>query len=231
MKKETINLYGDLRITTVSGNGVDVSAQRADKLDLMAVDYIRVIAKKRAVFALDVGCGHGGQAARMAKAGARVTAMDIHDYRVEIARTLANEGVHSGQCFFIRADVESEQDVGPVEVVVCQRTIHYLDHQAAEKALAWLHHISVSGGRMFLSASGLDSELGNGYPAQDLPVERRFAHLSPEMAEKHAIFLPVCLYRPDELADLATQAGWGVEEVFTSPFGNIKLVALKTCSS
>lgn len=227
MKQEPINLYGDRRVATISGNGVDVASQRADDLDLMAVEYIQSVAGQKAVFALDVGCGHGGQTARMAKAGASVIAMDSQDYRVEIAKSLAREGIKSGQCFFFRAGVEAQPVIGPVDVVMCQRMIHYLDHQAAGIALAWLHSLSVSGGRMFLSASGLGSELGDGYPAKDLPVDRRFAQLSPEMADKHAILPPVCLYRPEELAELATKAGWVVEKVFTSPFGNVKLVATK----
>lgn len=227
MKQETINLYGDQRVATVAGKGVDVASQRADDLDLMAVEHIRSIASSKAIFAIDVGCGHGGQVARMANAGACVIAMDAQDYRVELAKTLAREGVRSGQCFFFRAGVEAEPVIGPVDVVMCQRMIHYLEHPAAAKALSWFHRISVSGARMFLSASGLDSELGNGYAARDIPVERRYAHLSPEMAGKHAILPPVCLYRPDELEDLARKAGWEVEKVFVSPFGNVKLVAVK----
>lgn len=227
MKKEAINLYGDQRVATVSGKGVDVASQRADDLDLMAVEHLRAITGKKATFAIDVGCGHGGQVARMANAGAYVIAMDSQDYRVELAKTLAREGVRSSQCFFFRASVEAEPVIGPVDVVMCQRMIHYLQNRDALRALEWFHRISVSGGRMFLSASGLDSELGDGYIAGEVSVERRFAHLSPEMSEKHAILPPVCLYRPEELSALATEAGWEVERVFVSPFGNVKLVAVK----
>lgn len=228
MKQKTINLYGDQRVDTIGGTGVDVASQRADDLDLMAVEHILALSgATRAAFALDVGCGHGGQVARMVKAGASVIAMDAQDYRLELAKSLARENMPSFRCFFVRSGVESEPVIGPVDVVMCQRMIHYLDHAAALKALSWLHRISVSGGRMFLSASGLDSELGDSYSARDIPVDRRFAHLSPEMAEKHSILQPVCLYRPEELVDLATKAGWVAEEVFTSPFGNVKLMAKK----
>ena len=227
MKKETINLYGDQRIATHAGKGIDVASQRADDLDLMAVEYICSIASLRPVLAVDVGCGHGGQVVRMAKAGAHVIAMDAHDYRAEIADAFARESLHLGRQFFLHASVESEPAIGPVDVVMCQRMIHYLEPHAAAKAISWFWRITVSGGRMFLSASGLDSELGDGYPAKDARVESRFAHLSPEIAEKHAIFSPVCLYRPDELAEMVMKAGWKVEKVFVSPFGNVKLVAVK----
>jgi 2-polyprenyl-3-methyl-5-hydroxy-6-metoxy-1,4-benzoquinol methylase len=227
MKQETINIYGDKRITTHAGKGIDVASQRADDLDMMAVEYIRSIASSRSVLAVDVGCGHGGQTVRMAKAGAHVIAMDANDYSTEIAEMVGSEGLPDGCVAFLQSGVESEPNVGQVDVVMCQRMIHYLEQHAAAKALSWFWRISVSGGRMFLSASGLDSELGNGYPAKDVLVESRFAHLSPEMSEKHAIRSPVCLYRPDELAEMAKKAGWEVEKVFVSPFGNVKLVAVK----
>ena len=227
MTQKIINLYGDQRIATRTGNGVDVASQRMDDLDAMALGYIRAFGGKKAVMALDVGCGHGGQTARMAKAGACVVAMDSHNSREEVADLLSREGIPRGRCFFFRAGVERQPDIGPFDIVMCQRMIHYLPHQAAGEALAWFHRVSVPEGRLFLSASGLDSELGKGYSAKDTPVEHRFTYLSSEMSLKHSILLPVCLYRPEELVDLATQAGWIVEKVFTSPFGNVKLVARK----
>lgn len=225
MKQEPINLYGDQRVATISGNGVDVASQRADDLDLMALAHIQSIAGQHPIFAIDVGCGHGGQAARMVNAGAYVIAMDSQDYRAELARTLAREGGQSNRCFFYRADVGSEPQIGNIHVVMCQRMIHYLPCHAALQALNWFHRITLPGGRMFLSASGMDSELADSYHARDVPVESRFAHLSREMAEKHSILHPVCLYRPNELKGLASEAGWEVEKVFVSPFGNVKLVA------
>lgn len=227
MKPEIVNLYGDQRVATVAGKGIDVASQRADDLDLMAVEHIKAIAEEKQVIALDAGCGRGGQTVRMAKAGASVIAMDSHDYHDEIVDLMRREGVNPGRIFFYRASVESQPEIGAVDVIMCQRMIHYLKPQNALMALSWFHRISVPGGRMFLSASGLDSELGNGYAARDIPADRRFAHLSAEMSEKHAILSPVCLYRPEELAGLASEAGWKVENVFVSPFGNVKMVASK----
>lgn len=227
MPEPTLNLYGDQRVATLAGNGIDVASQRMDGLDALAIARISEMLPVKDVLALDVGCGHGGQTARMAKAGAYVVAMDSFDYRNELAETLAREGVRSGVCIFQRAAVESRPRLGEFDIIVCQRMIHYLENQAALDALDWFRGTSVQGGRLFLSASGLDSELGNNYPARELPVERRFAHLSPEMAEKHSILKPVCLYGLDELSALVIKAGWMVEKAFLSPFGNVKLVARK----
>jgi SAM-dependent methyltransferase len=224
-KMKAVNVYGDQMVATIDGKGIDVASQRADDLDMMAVDHAKS-GQNGHVFAIDIGCGHGGQAARLANAGASVVAMDLHDYRAEIAATLAREGIPSGRCFFLRADVGSEPDIGPFDIVMCQRMIHYLEYDKALKALVWFNRISAPGGKLFLSASGLDSELGNGYSDREVAVEQRFSRLSDDMAQKHSILSPVCLYRPDELSDLVTKAGWTVQKVFVSQFGNVKLFAV-----
>lgn len=222
-----INLYGDQLVSTTTGHGADISTQRADDLDMMAVELIRS-APGAPVVALDVGCGHGGQAARMAKAGAYVVAVDAVDYSAEVADSMVREGVRPGRFSFFRVPVESGTSFGSLfDVVVCQRMIHYLNHDAAQAFLHWLFRTTSSGGHLFLSASGIDSELGEGYAGKNLPLPERFAPLAQVMAEKHAIRPPVCLYRMDELADAVSAAGWFVENTFLSPFGNVKLVARK----
>lgn len=223
----SINVYGDQLVSTATGHGADISTQRADDLDVMAIELIRSTVPSAPVVALDVGCGHGGQAARMAKAGARVVAMDAMDYRAQMSESMARDGVPADRWGFYHAPVEDRPHIGTFDIVVCQRMIHYLTHSAARSVLDWFYEITNSGGRLFLSASGLHSELGEGYAAGGLSVQERFALLSPAMAEKHAIRQPVCLYRMSELADLVNAAGWVVETAFISPFGNVKLVGSK----
>ena len=82
-----------------------------------------------------------------------------------------------------------------------------------------------AGGRIYLSASGLDSELGQEYSGAGMAVERRYTPLSEVMRAKHAIHGAVCLYRQHELGEMIRSAGLVVEKLFASPFGNIKAVA------
>lgn len=228
-----INLYGDRSIATPTGHGIDVSSQRADDLDLMAVAHVKALLLERAsASAMDVGCGHGGQAARLAKAGAQVVAVDAVDYRLEVAESMAREGIRPGHFSFYRFPVESGPDLigvdrGVFDVIMCQRMIHYLKHNEAQAALGWFYRSVNNGGHLFLSASGIASELSEGYAGKELPLEKRFSPLAPAMAEKHSIRPPVCLYSVDELSDAVSAAGWLVEKAFLSPFGNVKLVARK----
>lgn len=222
-----VNRYGDKRIATKDGHGIDVASQRADDLDKLAISHIqKELKKSRPLFALDVGCGHGGQSARMCKAGAFVVALGANDYRSAIQDSMRRERLTGGivvQC----ASVEDEPDLGSFDVILCQRMLHYLPHDPARKALEWLYRSANPSAHLYISASGLDSELGEQYPAKHEQVASRFAPLAPNMADKHAIFLPVCLYRPDELTELVAASGWTPLQTFTSPFGNVKLVARK----
>lgn len=223
-----VNGYGDRRIVTRDGHGIDIASQRADDLDQLSLAYIKAeVAKGRPVFALDVGCGHGGQSVRMSKAGACVVALDANDYRASIQDVMRPE---KDFVAFHCAAVEDEPEVGTFDVILAQRMIHYLPYAAASKALSWFFRIANPSAHLFLSASGLDSELGDQYPVRQEPIESRFAPLAPCMADKHAIHFPVCLYRPEELMALVAASGWTPEQTFTSPFGNVKLVARKECA-
>lgn len=75
---QAVNTYGDHRLLTDGAFGIDIAIQRADELDLLAIDRIRSLAGRRR--ALDVASASGGQAIRMAVAGADVIALDISDY-------------------------------------------------------------------------------------------------------------------------------------------------------
>lgn len=223
---EAINDYGDKRVATKTGHGVDIASQRADDLDMMAIEHIRLLADQGDhPLALDVGCGHGGQLARMIKAGAGIVGLDIEDYQAQIRESIEREWPGSTNYVFVKGSVEQRPLSGQFDVIVCQRMIHYLPYDTAKAQVIWLRELIAGDGRLFISASGLDSELGNGYAHKALPLYQRFSQLAPEMAEKHSIYPPVCLYRLEDLTQLLEESGWVIECGYVSSFGNIKVVA------
>ncbi|OIQ90944.1 ubiquinone biosynthesis O-methyltransferase [mine drainage metagenome] len=227
---EQLNRYGDVARPNAGGHGMDIASQRADELDALAIRQIEslvALAEGRyPIHALDVGCGRGGQAARMARAGAQVLAVDIEDHAADMAAAMRAQGAADAAWSFRRIGIA---EIGTIEVepriVVCQRTIHYLRHSDALAALRTLRAICAAGAMLYLSASGLDSELGDGYPGANVDVCDRFAPLLPDRAAAHNIRPPVCLYQECELASLVLEAGWQVQQTFRSDFGNVKLVA------
>lgn len=233
MDRDSVNEYGDRKQVLAQGRGIDVASQREDDLDRMASDRVREIAALRKPFAIDAACGAGGQAIRMAKAGARVLAFDIAPLKAAFDSAKADAETLSSplEAEFLRWDMRvlpaspRGSLEGQADVLVCQRAIHYLPLDEALKAIAGMGKCLAPGGRLHLSASGMGSELSEGYSAKDKPLAARFARLSEAMREKHGILDPVCLYSPKELEGLLAAAGLVAEIVFESPFGNVKAVA------
>lgn len=217
------NLYGDHLKKTAHGFGVDISSQRADDLDKKALTFITTHDGTKA---LDLACGQGGQAMRMAAAGARVIASDLIEYE-----DLLRQAKHDPETLqFIKADMRLLPGPllkhQPFDLVVCQRAIHYLPYHQAKRMVGNLWHMLNPKGRLYLSASGLESELGQGYGAKaNGNIESRFAPLSPEMTSKHGINGPVCLYTLEDAVRLMYEYGFAVIDAFSSAFGNVKIVA------
>lgn len=231
---EKLNLYGDNPEFLTGGHGADIASQRADDLDQMAVQRVVACARTQTTTsALDIACGAGGQAIRMAQSGAQVLALDIMDMESIVNATarryLDAIGV-TGEVKFMQFDMrrlDLLQLDKLADVIICQRAIHYFAYPEAIRVVAQMRRLLAADGRLYLSASGLYSELGLGYPGRlgPVPLENRYSELSPQMQVKHNILGPVCLYSEDDLAQLLTRAGLHPESVFSSKFGNIKAVA------
>src|SRR5690606_38861818 len=85
------------------------------------------------------------------------------------------------------------------DFVYTQRFLHYLSYQEASAFISLVSAITNPGGILFISASGIGSELSDGYEGGAVEIQKRFFHLSPKMASRHGIFEKVCLYSEDEL--------------------------------
>jgi hypothetical protein len=107
-------------------------------------------------------------------------------------------------------------------VAYSQRFIHYLRFDEASRLLQSLAGRLCAKARLFLSASGLGSELGAGYAHAGAPVEHRFAPLAGAMQAKHGVREPVCLYTKEELEQLVVAHGFAAVRTWTTPFGNVK---------
>lgn len=216
----TINNYGDAYQAN-SSHGIDIASQRIDDLDLQCLQYIQELASSGNPRVLDFGAGRCGFSNRVAQEvpAAEVIAVDLSDHRQH-----AVAGVT-----FVQSEITeylSSQDGTFFDIAYSQRTIHYLPYEAAKESLQTLQKKVQNGGRLYLSASGLYSELSEGYADADKPVTARFSRLSSAMSLTHNICEPVCLYTEDDLRELCQSSGWIVLKTWRSEFGNCKLIAM-----
>jgi 2-polyprenyl-3-methyl-5-hydroxy-6-metoxy-1,4-benzoquinol methylase len=216
----------DKPLKTKSGHGIDVAVQREDYLDGSAIRQIRSLVAQRGVArALDAACAAGGPARRVARAGAVVTAVDLHSDGAALVRAAADEGLT--QVEFVQADLrnpELYQRIGQFDLIIAQRFIHYLPFPDAVEVIRLFRNALLPDGKLYISASGLRSELGQQYDgAKD--VAERFAALWPPMANKHGIHGKVCLYEEHDMRALLAAGGMRAEKLYASPFGNLKGIA------
>lgn len=229
----SLNVYGD-QCTVLSANkGADIATQRADDLDQASVLYAQ---EQFGQAALDIGCGAGGQSARLAGVGARVTGLDMPELRAAFEGHMqrSEEGCDRwGGGTFVGSNMLNipaqwlASHAQAFSQITCQRAIHYVRREQAVALLIQLRGILADDGKLFISCSGLNSELGDGYDAGSLPAEERFGVLAQDMQDKHQIKQPVCLYSQDEFAQMLNEAGWRIDTIYASAFGNIKVIASK----
>jgi SAM-dependent methyltransferase len=226
---DPLNDYGDREVYAASGYGVDVASQRFDALDEALFSAVDVLGKTHgggSVSVLELGCGLGGLTRAVAARGANVCAVDRHDYgpRLLEANTLPLSGdkirFFSSTLPCFPAELEANQ----FDYVVSQRTLHYLPFAEAKSVLAWCRRHLRAGGTIFLSVSGIDSELSRGYKGARDPIEKRWAYLGEEMATKHGIRHSVCLYSLSDFQKMLVDSGFIMHKAWVSDFGNIKLI-------
>jgi hypothetical protein len=109
-------------------------------------------------------------------------------------------------------------------VIIAQRFIHYLPFSEAVDVVKLFKSALFPDGKLYLSASGLRSELGRHYNGASARANR-FSELWQPMANKHRIHGKVCLYEEEDMRALLEASGMGAETVYASPFGNIKSIA------
>lgn len=229
----SLNLYGDSRIPTISGHGVDIASQRIDDLDHASLNWIGeyVLCNGRAPVAFDLGCGFGAHSMRMVEAGADVLAVDLDDNRHKVLNQAVPKGLAS-RIRFVQMDIRKGLRLiheNP-SLVYSQRTFHYLRFSEAVEVLSALSKKNKQVIRFFISASGIDSELGEGYQHRNTPLEDRYCELTAAMQEKHSIYGNVCLYSVADMNTLLKRAGLRSISITASSFGNIKAIA-ESCTA
>lgn len=224
---EALNRHGDKVIKTTGEHGADISSQRMGNLDEDAVRHV-LDTREDPVTAVDIGCGLGIQGIRFGLLGVETTLIDVLDIsnRVEAF----NEMFEMCSLDFVNKDVRelTRKDIPDnIGTAYSQRFIHYLKFDEALDLCELISNKMVEEGRIFISASGLHTELGDGYPDKDTPLESRYSKLDPEMADKHDIRDQVCLYTNEDMERLLSESGLTPVRVDNSGFGNIKAIGEK----
>lgn len=173
------------------------------------------------VSALVFGRDVGDLALRLAAAGARVVV------DTSAGNLPSRPGLRSLPVSLAALPGASMLPEAPFDVVVGQLALHALPYEQAHTALCQLMPLLKIGGKLYLSAYGLHSMLGDYYPDSGKFVEERFAELPPALASLYDLPGPVCLYSERNLITLLFKVGAPVLQSATGALGNIRAVAVR----
>lgn len=178
--------------------------------------------RQEPVSTLVFGIGAEAQGLRMAVAGASV---------LVVADDCALAEQNGLRCVDTATFWADDSDQGlpgePYDLILSQRALNTLRYEDARRAVRRLLLKLRLGGRLYLTLHGIHSELGDHYPDGNKLVERRFAPLPPDIAQRHGIGGPICLYSERNLFSLLFEAGGAVLHTSTSTLGVVRAIAAR----
>jgi hypothetical protein len=202
----------------------------SDSLENLALEEtVKRERVEHAVSVLLLPAGRCTAAQRFARLGARVLVGDQPGRRQEVdGRILANG--FADQITFAEFDMASPPDPlpgEPFDVIVVRRGLCGLPYADASRVVRQLLFKLRIGGKLFVTITGLHSELGDAYPDAERPVAERYAELAPAMAARYDLHGPVCLYSERDLFMLLLDAGASVLRTMTTTYGSVQGVAVR----
>ncbi|MDR2624922.1 MAG: class I SAM-dependent methyltransferase [Zoogloeaceae bacterium] len=202
--------------------------QVADELEQLVLREIALRARSNMpTCVLDLRCGEGRHSVNMAELGARVLAADAPEWSKPVKNQASAAGVGERIQFAPIKSLPEDLPQGPFDLAFCHHGVSCLPYTAARQSLhAVLKSLRI-GGKLFISAYGLHSALGENYADASAPIEQRFCKLAPALAKSYNIPEAVCLYSERNLVILLFEIGGSVLRSFTTTHGTVKAVAVK----
>jgi len=178
---------------------------------------------------LDLHCGDGAFAAHLVELGAEVLAADAASFKDAVLAQKLPDNASKALKFVPLSHNEDFPPEGEMfDLVFCHHGIYRLPYAEARRVLGRIirQHLKI-GGKFYISAYGLHSDLGEDYADAEKSIQERFCPLAPAHAKSYNLEGSVCLYTERNLVNLLFEAGGSVLRSFTTTHGTVKAVAVK----
>ncbi len=209
------------------GKGIDVGQRRISALGKEVIRFA-LSGKAPSKVCVELGPGRGRLAPILALMGFRC---HLYDSDPSLASHYAKLNAclkEYGTLHFCPKDIRNigygdlPEGVG---LVVAERVLHHVRFEEAVRVLRVLRNRTLPGGRFFLSFSGLNSPIGEGYPDRERPVDERWSPLPPDVGRRFDMSGEVCLYDVEDVERLMEEVGgMGRVSLRSTPFGNVMAI-------
>lgn len=223
----------DSELVPIRRNWLEQVSHPGDELDQLALLESGKRSRAGAVVSvLQIDCGNAFLGLQLARNGAQVLAVDQN---AQTGAPLQEAAIALGVTRNFRFQVWNPEYCldttplpgAPFDIVVCPHSLSLMPYSHAHNLLRRLALMVRIGGKFFISAYGLHSDLSDGYSDENQPVRQRFSLLTPVVAKKYGIKQAVCLYSERDLFLLLFEAGLSVVKTFSTTHGNVKAIAVR----
>lgn len=227
------NPYGDELKSVLTGFGSDVSSQRLTPFEeeiLRRAALLKQACAHQPVV-LDIFSGYcAANALRFAKLGFEAYAVDFSPADECLASLIGvaiatDNGAGDEDCgilHYLQQDVRkvdlNSLPLG-IDLVTCQRGLHFLHFAEAVDLVSALAQRLNSGASMFFSIGAVDCAVGPGYKHADKPVAERWHPLEEELGAPIHVTAPLCLYKEEDITALFAGLDGKIVSVERDDFG------------
>ena len=223
--KDNVNPYGDQLKNVRVGFGSDVSSQRLTPFEEEILERAATLQQNsdRVLNALDLFSGYcAANARRLAEMGFSAQAVDFCPADLSITALLGVSFKSGGMLRYEEMDLrqfDPSHFAGKLDLVTCQRGLHFLHYDEARQLMVNLAAQLSSGACMYFSIGAVDCAVGPGYKHADLPVSQRWHALEPALGEPIHVTEPLCLYKDEDIQSLFANLGGTLVRVDRDDFG------------
>ena len=223
--KAIVNPYGDELKSSRTGFGSDVSSQRLTPFEETIIERAVVLQQSASgqLVAVDLFSGYcAANARRLAELGFTAYAVDFSPADASISAVIGQPHESGGILHYAQQDMREFDPAtigGTIDLVTCQRGLHFLRYQEARKLIAALASQLSPGASMYFSIGAVDCAVGPGYKHADLPVQERWHPLEPELGGPIHVTEPLCLYKEEDIQSLFANLGGELVSVARDDFG------------
>ncbi len=208
----------------MSKHGIQITSQRIGSLEKELIKYSLDIPKSSLV--LDLGGGNGFISIILSLIQKQVYYYDLKiDFKLKIFKKLFS----SKKLNLIKKDLKKIKYIDfpkNIDIIYSARFFHYLTYKESDDLLKKLSKNLKKDGKIFLTLSGIDSNIGINYKCKDIKIEERSCFLSKSNQSRFKIKEKVTLYKKEELENLIKKY-FNIQEVWESDFKNIFVIAVK----
>ena len=180
-------------------HGIQITSSRIGKLEKEFIKFNLDLPKSATV--LDLGGGNGYISMILALLHKEVYFYDLKiDFKLKIFKKLFT----SKKLHLEKKDLREIEYIDfpkNIDSVYSARFFHYLTYKETEKLLRKISKNMKVGGKIFVTLSGVNSDIGKKYHCAENKIQERYCFLSKENQKRFQIKEKVTLYRKDELKE------------------------------